>query len=360
MRWLNLRTMPILDHLEKIKAIDGQNLAYLMEKFPFQLKKVWQEKEKINPPADFKEIKNVVFVGMGCDRVAAELMKKFLSFESSLPVEVVSGYQVPKYINQNTLVVFLSYSGNTLEVLSTLKSVQKKKAKIFIISGGGKLNQMAEIYHFPRFQFKGSGPSRANLGYLFFSLFILCSKLKLIKFSEKNFLSLINFLEEFSQLLEPKQKTEDNVAKYLAYQIFDRLPFIIGAEHLSPVAQRWKKEINENAKTFSFAETMPEFFHNTIIGLEFPFQTRDEIFFLFLESAFYDEQIKKALDIFKKFLRQEKICFETIPAVGKNRLTEMMAMVLLGDWLSFYLAILNQVDPTPVELINYLKNQLSQ
>lgn len=352
--------MSILDNLEKIKEIDQENLASLMEDIPKQLKIVWQKQEKIKLPSSFKKIKNIVFSGMGCDRVTSELVKKILSFESFLPVEVISDYQIPKYVNKDTLVVFLSYSGNTLEVLSMLKSAQKKKAKIFIISGGGKLNEIIKSRRLPNFQFKGAGPSRANLGYLIGLLIILCSKLKLTKIKKRDFNSLVNFLEGFTELVKMSQKTEKNVAKYLAYQIFDRLPFIVGAEHLVPVAQRWKKEINENAKTFAFAEEMPEFFHNTIVGIEFPFQIRDGIFFLFLESSFYEDKIKKALSIFKKILQDERISFETVSPLGKDRLTEAMTMVLLGDWLSFYLAILNQINPTPVELINYLRNQLTK
>lgn len=352
--------MNLLDNLEKIKEIDQENLADLMKNFSQQLKKVWQSQEKIKLPKSFKKIKNIVFSGMGCDKITSELVKKILNFESSLPVEVISDYQIPKYINKETLVIFLSYSGNTLEVLSTLKLAKKKKAKIFIISGGGKLNEIIKTDHLPAFQFKGSGPSRANLGYLFLPAIIICSKLKLIKIKDEEIISLINLLEEFNKILEPKQKIEKNVAKYLAYQIFDRLPIIVGAEHLIPVAHRWKKEINENAKAFAFAEEMPEFFHNTIVGIEFPFLTRENVFFIFLESRFYEEKNKKALDLFKNILNQEKISFESVSGLGENRLSEMMTTILLGDWVSFYLAILNQVDPTPVENINYLKNQLNQ
>ncbi|MFN3301767.1 MAG: SIS domain-containing protein [Patescibacteria group bacterium] len=354
--------MTLLDDLEKIKKIDQENLANLMSKIPEQLEKVWQEREKIIVPPIYKKVKNVLICGLGCDRVTGELVKKMLEEKSSLPIEVRGDYQAPHYLSKETLVVILSYSGQTPEILTFLGKIldRKDKIKIFAISGGGELSQIVKREKIPFYEFKGQGPSRANIGYLLFALLILLRKIGLAEIDDQNFISLIKVVKEFNQILELEKKTEENVAKYLAYQIFDRLPLIVGAEHLWPVAQRWKKEFNENAKTFSFAEEAPEFFHNTVVGLEFPWRLRDEIFFLFLESDFYQPEIKKALTIFKDLLKKEKINFETIPSIGKNKLIETLTGVCLGDWVSFYLAILNQVNPTPVETIDLIKKELKK
>ncbi len=352
--------MSILDDKEKIKEVDQENLVDLTGKLPEQLKFVWQKKDVIDPPSSYQKVKNIVFSGMGCDRAVSELMKGILINECLIPIEVISDYQVPSYINSETLVILLSYSGETLEVLNFFKKTKEKKAKIFVICGGGQLHELVKKYNFPFYQFQGKGPSRANFGYLFSALLILLLKLKLTKIKEKDFISLIKLLEEFNKLIEPETTLEKNVAKYLAYQIFDHIPFIIGAEHLKAVAFRWKKEINENAKTFAFAEEMPEFFHNSIVGLDFPWRIRDDIFFLFLESELYDKKIKKSLEIFKNILKKENLYFETIPALGKDRLDQTLTTLLLGDWLSFYLAILNKVDPTPVENIEIIKRKLRE
>lgn len=348
--------MTILDDLEKIKKIDQSSLVDSLIYLPQQFKNVWRDEKKIEAPANYQKVKNIVFCGMGCDRTTGDLVKKIVSQECFLPIEVLSDYQIPKYINKETLMVFLSYSGNTSETLFSLKSAQKKKAKIFVISGGGRIIEIIRKYHLPSYQFLGSGPSRANLGYLISPLLILLSKLKFINIKKENFSSLINTLIKFNQLFDPQQKAEKNVAKYLAYQIFDRLPFIIGAEHLSPVAQRWKKEFNENSKSFSLAEEAPEVFHNTVEGIEFPSFLKNEILFLFLASDFYQSQTKQAFQVFKDILQKKDICFEYIPALGDNLLTQSLTSVLLGDWVSFYLAILNQIDPAPVKNIELIKN----
>lgn len=354
--------MSVLDNLEKIKKIDQKNLADLISKIPEQLEKVWQEKEKINAPLSFKKVKNILICGMGCDRVVGELIKKTLEEKILIPIEIKGDYQIPSYLNQETLVILLSYSGETKEILSFLREILnlKREIKIFIISGGGELIKIAREKKIPFYQFEGKGPSRANVGYLFFSLIILLKKLDLIKIDDEDLIFLIKLAKEFNQSLKVKRKTEENVAKYLAYQIFDRLPLIVGASHLWPIAQRWKKDLNENAKTFAIAEESPEFFHNTVVGIEFPWRIRDEVFFLFLESEFYQEEIKKALTIFKEILKKEEINFETVPLIGKNKLTEVITGLLLGDWLSFYLAILNEIDPTVIENIEIIKKKLKE
>ena len=350
--------MSALDNLEKIKEIDQQNLSKIMKDLPYQLEKVWQEREKIKLKIDKKKIKNLVLVGMGCDRLTAELIKKIMNQKSTIPVETISDYQIPNFVNEETLIIFLSYSGNTLEVIETIKTALTKKTNIFAISGGGELNKIIEKYNLPHYQFKSRGPSRANLGYLFCPILILLSKLELIKFEKKEFFNLLKLLIEFNKLNSPKEKTERNVAKYLAYQIYDRVPFIVGAQHLTPIAKRWKNEINENAKTFAFAEEMPEFFHAAAVGIDFPMTAADNFFFLFLESNLYKRKIKKAMILFQEILKEKKICFERVPVVGKTILAEMMTGLLLGDWVSFYLAILNNIDPTPVKNIEIIKKRL--
>lgn len=350
--------MSVLDDLEKIKEVDKENLADLMSKMPEQIEMVWQDRDKINPPVGKERIKNVVIAGMGCDRVTAEVIKKILAETSSLPIEVVGDYKTAFYFNKETLVVALSYSGQTPEILSFVRELLKlkNKPKIFAIVGGGELEEIAKKEKITFYKFSGTGPSRANIGYLFAALFILLQEVGLIK--NFDFFSLIKVARDFNSLLEPEKKTEENKAKHLAYQIFDRLPIIVGAEHLWPVAQRWKKELNENAKTFSFAEEAPEFFHNTVVGISYPWRIKDEALFIFLESNLYEEKIKKALSIFKKILVEEKINFETINYAGKNRLEEIMTSIILGDWLSFYLAILNKVNPTPVKNIDLIKKEI--
>ena len=352
--------MRILDDLNEIKKIDQENLSDLMEKLTDQMESVWQEKDKIEIPASYQKVKNVIISGMGCDRVVADAIKKALEEISPLPIEVVGDYNAASYINEETLVILLSYSGQTLEVLSFLKKLLKFKSrpKIFAILGGGQLEEIAKKEKFSFYKFSGAGPSRANIGYLIFALAILLEKIGLTKKTDNDFPNLIKKIKDLNVQYNPKIKTDKNLAKNLACKVFDRATIILGAQHLWPVAQRFKKLFNENSKNFSFAEEVPEFFHNSVVGIEHPFRLKDEVFFISLESEFYDKKIKIALSLFKEELRKRGFNSETIDYSEKNRLEEVISGIVLGDWTTFYLAILNNVDPSPMILLESIKNQI--
>ena len=354
--------MSILDDSKKIEEVDKENLADLMAKLPEQMEKVWQEKEKIVIPTSYQQVKNVVIAGMGCDRITADVIKKSLEEISPLPIEVVGDYKAASYINGETLVVALSYSGQTPEVLSFIKKLLKSESrpKIFTIVGGGELEEIAKKEKIPFYKFSGIGPSRVNIGYLLFALILLLEKVGLLGGGDKKFLSLIETIKNFNQQFITQKETKENLAKNLAYQIFDRTPIILGAEHLWPVAQRFKKLFNENAKNFAFAEEVPEFFHNSVVGIDYPTRLKDEIFYIFLESDLYSEKIRKALSIFRQSLKEKKINCDVISCSGKNKLEEAVKGIILGDWVTFYLAILNNIDPTPMEMIESIRRQLKE
>lgn len=352
--------MTVLDDLKKIRKIDQENLSDLMEKLTEQMESVWQEKDKIEVPASYQKVKNVIISGMGCDRIVADAIKKAFEEISYLPIEVVGDYNTASYINEETLVIPLSYSGKTLEVLSFIKKLLKLKnrPKIFAILGGGELEEIAKKENFPFYKFSGTGPSRANIGYLILALAILLEKIGLTKKTDHDFPGLIKKIKNLNIQYSSKIETDKNLAKILAYKVFDRATIILGAQHLWPAAQRFKKLFNENSKNFSFAEEVPEFFHNSVVGIEHPFRFTDEVFFISLESDFYDKKIKTALSLFKEEICKRGFNSETINYSEKNRLEEVISAIVLGDWTTFYLAILNNVDPSPMILLESIKNQI--
>lgn len=352
--------MSELDNLAKIKEIDQDNLANLMKELPKQLESVWQEKDKINFPNSFHQVKNVIISGMGCDRIVADVLKKSLEEISPLPIEVVGDYNTASYINEETLIIPLSYSGLTLEVLSFVKKILalKKRPKIFAIIGGGKLEEIAQKENFPFYKFSGYGASRGNIGYLIFALALLLEKIGLFKEEKKYWLNFIEKVKKLNEQCDPKISTDKNPAKNLAYKIFDRAPIILGAQHLWPTAQRFKKLFNENSKNFSFAEEVPEFFHNSVVGIDHPFRLKDEVFFISLESNFYDQRIKVALSLFKEELKKRGFNSETINYPGQSKFEEAFLGIVLGDWTTYYLAILNQTAPAPMILLEAIKNQI--
>jgi len=348
--------MNFLDNIKQIQKLDKSNMSNFIVDLPEKCSKAYTLAQKIILPQDYEDakIENVVVCGMGGSGIGGELVKNIIANQLKKPIIVIRDWSPPKIINKNSLVFLVSYSGNTKETLSCAEIILKAKAKIFVITQGGELKKFAQKNKLPIFNFQYKAPARASLSYLLMPILIVLEKSKLINLKKLQIPHNLKILKEFNQLFYPQAPTEKNIAKHLAYFVFDHLPIIIAPTNLSGVARRWKTQFAENGKNFCFFETEPAIFHN-FIESRFPQRLRDDFAFLILENLEKQTKSKKSLREFEKLLEEQCICWKKIPQFGKNIFTQLLSLVLLGDWISFYLAILNKVDPTPVQQIEAIK-----
>ncbi len=348
--------MSFLDNIKQIQKLDKSNMSDFIADLPEKCSKAYTLAQKIILPQDYQDIniENVVICGMGGSGIGGELVKNIIADQLKKPIIIIRDWNPPKMINKNSLVFLVSYSGNTKETLSCAEIALRAKAKIFVITQGGELKRFAQKNKLPIFNFQYKTPPRASLGYLLMPILIVLEKSKLINLKKLQIPHNLKILKEFNQLFYPQTSTEKNIAKHLAYFVFDHLPIVIAPTNLSGVARRWKTQFAENGKNFSFFETEPAIFHN-FIESRFPQRLKDDFAFLILENLKKQTKSKKSLKEFEKLLEEQCICWEKIPQFGKNIFTQILSLVLLGDWISFYLAMLNQVDPTPVQQIEAIK-----
>lgn len=344
----------ILDNLSKIKKLDKSNMAGFIAEFPQKCQQAYKEAQKISLSKEYKNVKNVIICALGGSAISGELSKG-LSDQLKKPIIINRSENLPNSTDKDSLVVLISYSGNTQEVLLCGQEAKQRKSKIFIITQGGKLKIFGKQNNFPMFNFTYPAPPRAGLAYLLMPLLVIFEKIGLIK---KNSLKINKKLQNFCQNLNPQTLTEKNLAKYLAYAMFDRLPIIIAPPELVSVAYRWKTQMAENAKSFLFFEAKPEIFHNFIESV-FPKRLNDEFIFLIFNDIKKNYLNKKSSKILENFLK-EKFCWEKVPFFGQDALTQTFSLILLGDWISFYLALLNEVDPSPVRQIKKFKKHLNE
>ncbi len=384
--------MVILDDLKQIKKIDKSNMSNFIADLPDQFLRAYQQSQKIKLPKSYQNIstkgivsaskgkpisdwKNIVICGLGGSAISGDLAKIIISDQLAIPLIINRDWTLPSIIiNEETLVILVSYSGETRETLSCAKQALEKGAKIIAITSGGSLKKIIQHPIFcgktkeqpPIFNFQYKSPPRAGLGYLMMPILVILEKLNLIDLKKIKIQTCLKELKNFNQTFYPKTPTEKNIAKYLAYFIFDHLPIIIVPEKLAGLGRRWKTQLAENSKNFSFFETQPEIFHN-FVESELPWRLKDEFALLIIEkpAAFVsgapgDKKSveNNSLTGLEKILDQEDIKWERIPCFGGNLLSQVLSLVLLGDWVSFYLAILNNIDPTPTERIQWLKKQL--
>ena len=348
-----------LDNLEIYRRYDPDGMRFHLHGLPRQCCQAWEEANKFAFPSDFKDIDKMVICGMGGSAIGGDLLRS-LAFKLSKPLVFVHrGYDLPAFVDSKTLVIASSYSGNTEETLSTFTQALDINCKKLAITTGGKLENLARESNLPVFTVDYSGQPRAALGYSFIPLIALLCKTGFLEDKSAE-------IEEMAQTLEAllRNVAEDvaislNPAKQLASKLFGKLVVIYGAGILSTVAQRWKGQCNENSKTWAFYETFPELNHNAVVGYEFPGEMAGKVFVILLRCPSLHPRILARYQVTSEILEKAGVGHKIIDSQGKGHLTQVMSLVFLGDWVSYYLAILNHTDPTPVKAIDYLKKRLS-
>lgn len=344
--------MTNLDQPELIQALDKSDMAAYILALPSQIEESLAKTETLTLPPDWQRITNICFVGMGGSATAGDLMANLPALDLKIPLMVIRDFELPNWVDEKTLTVIVSHSGQTAETLAAFKYAAAKEAKIFVVAERGDLEQLAEKEKAVIFDYDTLAQPRAAVGFQLGAILGLLKKLALIDYE---FEASLQVLKKLNKELNPQVLTENNLAKNLAYFCFDHLPVIVSSGILKTTAWRWKTQLNENAKNFAYVENLPECMHNSIEGLDFPKRFRDDLVYLILSNSFTVLELLDKQESLKNILQEKNIAYELIEAVGEDVLSQKLSMLLLGDWVSYYLALLNNVDPTPVETIEKAK-----
>jgi len=348
--------MQILDNEEQIRSIDKSNVLEAISDFSAMVRRALSFKlEGALAPA----IQNVVIAGMGGSAVSGDILLGLYAQQLKLSVEVKRGYSLPAHVGEKSLVVVISYSGNTEEALQVLKSAEKQKAKIAVITSGGKLAEIAEKKKYSRIMIPTDLQPRAALGYLFFALQTIFESAGIISVTEKAKEETVKILNRLAEEYAPSVPTIKNKAKQLAQKLFRKIPLILGAEGITwAAAYRWKTQFNENSSGMAFCSLLPEMNHNEIVGLNNLVRTNNNFVLIVLRDDKDNERIKKRIEITKSILAPKLAGIVQIEAEGVSPLAKMFSLILMGDFVSTYLAVLTGVDPAEIDIITRLKKEL--
>jgi glucose/mannose-6-phosphate isomerase len=325
---------------------------------PQQCRNAWHKANDFELPQDFASIDKIVILGMGGSAIGGDLVRSLALSVGKPIIFVTRDYDLPAFVDASTLVIASSYSGNTEETLSGFSWSLERRCKKLVITTGGRLKFLAENAKVPVFRIDHIAPPRAALGYSFIPLIVFLQKLDFIEDEPTVMEAMIQGLERLLGELKDTVPTGSNQAKQLASRLYGKIAVIYGAGILSEVARRWKTQINENGKAWAFFETFPELNHNAVVGYQFPPELASKIYVVLLRCSSLHPRTLLRYPVTSELLQQNGIGHQIIDNHGENELSQMMNMVFLGDWVSYYLAILNQIDPTPVKSIDYLKKRL--
>jgi len=353
--------MNILDDMNRIKEIDKNGILKVEEDFYQQL----LDAREIIQNADLSEVRKknsgIAFLGMGGSGFAGDIIKALIKDNINIPVEIVKGYKLPAFIKSNWLVVAVSYSGDTEETISAANQALERKCETLIICSGGKLEGIGRRESKVVIKIPPKLQPRGAIGYLFLPAYLALDKLGLIKVNSADIEEATNLIKLKAVLYSRKNSSDRNPAKKLALKISDRLPIIYGTEGLlTAVSYRLKCEINENSKTPCWCNNFPELNHNEIVGWERLKDITKKFILLIFREKDETARVKKRIDVTINIIKENIGEIIEIQVEGKSKLARALSTIYLGDMASVYLALLAGVDPTPVEKIKILKEELEK
>lgn len=354
--------MNLLDSREQIVKLDKMSMLSSIEKLSDQVLEVEKEVENLKIPSFYKKVKNIVFLGMGGSALGAHCIKSIFEKDLSIPVEVSNSYVPPAYVNSSTLVICISYSGNTEETTNALNIAKKKGGKIIAITSGGEIKKYTTKNKLPCLVFNAvnnpCGSPRMGLGYTLFSPLLILGKLGMIKntklLTKKAFESMKRNDEQFGA----GRNFEFNPAKKLAHQIQQYSVWFVSASYLSGNAHIAANQLNENSKRFGGYFLIPELNHHLLEGMSFPENNPTQVSFLFFESKNFEPKIQKRFSITKEILYKNNIPYFEYVCKEKTVIEQSMEILVLSSYLSFYAALLKSIDPTAIPFVEYFKTAI--
>ena len=329
-----------------------------IHQMPELCQRAWQMAMNFNLPQDYSRVKKVVILGMGGSAIGGDLVSSLVASEAKLPILIYRGYDLPAFIDCQTLVIASSYSGMTEETLSSFGQALETKSEKLVITTGGKLKTIAEERNIPVFSFDYKAQPRAALPFSLLPILGFLQKLGFISDKSADMSEMVRVLQELSQKINESVLVSQNPAKQLANRLYGHLAVIYGAGILSEVAHRWKTQLNENSKAWAFYEVFPELNHNAVVGYQSPPEVASKMVVVLLRSASLPQRIQFRYQVTCQLLEQAKVDYQFVDCDGTSPLSQMMSVVLFGDYVSYYLAMLYKIDPTLVKAIDYLKEQL--
>ena len=338
---------------------DTSAMRTLLVKFPDQILDAVRIGKKSSVSSLLSQPKNVVVTGLGGSAIGGDLLRSYLSEELPIPFFVNRHYCLPAFVDDRSLVIVSSYSGNTEETIAAHKDAIRRKASVVCISSNGETEKLARKSGHPLITIPKGYPPRAAVGYSFFSPLLVLQKMKLIASKEKDVTETVALLRRKSKIYA--SLSTKNPALSLAQELYGKLPIVYSsADRFDVVNLRWRGQFAENAKVLAFGHVLPEMNHNELVGWKVLRCHMSQMAVIFLRDRKEHDRLRVRMRVTKEIVGEFAGKVLEVESEGTSLLARMFSLIYLGDWVSYYLALLNGVDPTPVKVIDYLKRQLEK
>ncbi len=359
--------MHLLDDPQTFERLDPDGLRGRIRGLPEQCREAWQQAKAFAWPREFAGVTKVVVLGMGGSAIAGDIVRSLALRHGSKPVFVHRGYDLPSFTDEGTLVVASSNSGETEETLSAFEQALPTgrqglagPSKKIVITTGGRLLALAKASGLPAYVFAYDGEPRSSLGHSLMALLALSEATGALPDSSREVDEAIALMESLRREIGDDVPFERNAAKQLATRVQGCLPVVYAAEALVEAAHRWKTQLNENGKVWAFYEEISELNHNAVEGFGLSKEVARRAHVVFLSHPSLNRRNLIRYEATREALTAAGVANEVVDVGGESDLAMVLWAVYFGDWVSYYLAMLNGVRPSPVTAIQGLKRRLAE
>ena len=347
-----------LDDHASFAKLDPQNMLNHIDALPSQLEDAWKLGSSL-PLPDWQDIQQVVIAGMGGSAIGGDLLAAYAAPTCKVSITVQRDYELPAWAHgPETLVIAASHSGNTEETLQASRDARERGCRNLAICTGGELERQAIESKSPLWKFHHEGQPRAAVGFSFGLLLAALARLSLLPDPSLELSSAVEAMKKQQEKFFARVPAALNPAKRYAGQLMGRYVVVFGSGILSPVARRWKTQINELSKTWAQFEVLPEADHNTLAGILEPEDTLPHLMALFLRCPSDHTRNSLRSDLTRMSFMQQGLNTDTIHAPGDTPLAQQWTCLHMGDYVAYYLAMGYKLDPTPVEALELFKRAM--
>ena len=323
----------------------------LVKKFTSQLTEALEIGTNANLNAPKNMINNIVITGLGGSGIGGKIATQLVADQLQIPAVINNDYRLPSFVNEHTLVIVSSFSGNTEETLEALEIAQKANAEIACITSGGKLAEIAKKYKYNLLVLPTAFSPRAMLTYSVIQQLFLFHHYGLINNQ------FINHTKATVELLNLEHDNIIKIAKQTAHSLFEKTTIAYSESQMEGVITRFRQQINENSKALGWEHVFPEMNHNELVGWA---GGKNEYAVIIFRFAFEHPRSIVRINISKDIFKKYTSTVLEFNAKGETLLAQSFYHILLGDWISVYLAELNKVDDVEVKVIDFLKSELAK
>jgi len=349
-----------LDDSSLYGRLDPSGLHHRLQELPAQCERAWLQAKDVSFPPDLRSFAEIIIVGMGGSAIAGNLASDLASPSSSPSIRVVRDFWIPGISkNSNQLIVACSFSGETKETVAMFGQALSEGVAVAAIVGGGTLGKMAKDSGIPIMTVDSPGEPRSAVGCNLMLLGSLLERVGAITLSDVEVTEAVDSATLMASQIGIGIPTVNNLAKQLARELIGGLTLVYGGGGLSAVALRWKSQINENGKSWAFAEVLPELLHNSVESFPGSPEIRDRTTALLLKPYQTNTELGNQYEVLTVMLDQLGIKNRTFTGVSGGVLAQSLSMIVLGDHISYYMGLLNGVNPSETPIINDAKDRLS-